>query len=141
MPTSSQRGRTWSDRQDPGCGPYCGRYEGQGSCPHQSVLGKTFELVTSLVLMLQLVNPVPLILLLRTSHFSQIQTMGGYPLEDTTEEMYTIGMTNPFLTLLNLASLVGLLLLSATHSYYQRRFPPHHQRAEDVGKSMCTMVS
>nr|XP_045624410.1 protein O-mannosyl-transferase 2-like [Procambarus clarkii] len=71
----------------------------------------------------------------------QVQLMGSYPVNETsqagnetsqtvkeTEEqgMFSVGMTNPFLTYLNLACLVGVGALSLAHSYCNSRCPHHN---------------
>ncbi|ROT60761.1 putative protein O-mannosyl-transferase 2 [Penaeus vannamei] len=52
-----------------------------------------------------------------------MQTMASYVVNNATkEEVYAIGMTNPLVTYLNLACLVGLLVLALLHSYRGRRW-------------------
>ncbi|XP_066984709.1 protein O-mannosyl-transferase 2-like [Macrobrachium rosenbergii] len=53
----------------------------------------------------------------------QVQTMGSYKVNHTNEyEHFAIGMTNPYLTYVNILCLVGVVLLAAVHSYRAKRY-------------------
>ncbi|XP_063613320.1 protein O-mannosyl-transferase 2-like [Penaeus indicus] len=62
----------------------------------------------------------------------QMQTMASYVVNNATkEEVYAIGMTNPLVTYLNLACLMGLLGLAFLHSYRGRRWKGHSDLGEE----------
>ncbi|XP_037796278.1 protein O-mannosyl-transferase 2-like [Penaeus monodon] len=62
----------------------------------------------------------------------QMQTMASYMVNNATkEEVYAIGMTNPLVTYLNLACLMGLLGLAFLHSYRGRRWKGHSDLGEE----------
>ncbi|XP_053650944.2 protein O-mannosyl-transferase 2 [Cherax quadricarinatus] len=58
------------------------------------------------------------------------KVVGEYVPQGTTEKgVFSVGMTNPFLTYLNLVCLIGVLVLSLAHSYCNSRCPqenPHN---------------
>ncbi|XP_050720422.1 protein O-mannosyl-transferase 2-like [Eriocheir sinensis] len=70
----------------------------------------------------------------------QVQTMGTQVMNRTTgEEHFAVGMTNPFVTYLNLACLGGAPLLALAHAFYGKRRP--HQPPADVAARRGVVVS
>ncbi|XP_045107326.1 protein O-mannosyl-transferase 2-like [Portunus trituberculatus] len=54
----------------------------------------------------------------------QMQTLGSYVVNETSgEEHFAVGMTNPFITYLNLLCLAATPLLALTHAFYSKRRP------------------
>ncbi|XP_071550541.1 protein O-mannosyl-transferase 2-like [Panulirus ornatus] len=70
----------------------------------------------------------------------QVQVMGSYVVNKTSgEEMYSVGMTNPFLTYLNLLCLLAVPLLTVCHTYFNVRCS--NQSSQDIDSRRRTLVT